>query len=230
MRCWRWPGGLAILIILVGLTGCTLDNIAARQEEATGLWSELIAGETFGQSFECLRDNLYRIDLGTATYARANSAPLLFHLRSDPQASTDIISVTIPGPEIQNERPTSITFPPLADSQGKSYYFYLESPEAVPGDAITLYANAHDQYADGVAYVNGQPVDGDLVFTAYSRETYTLAGVWGDFMGRVRRDIPFFGCYGILLLVVLGLLVTSLVKRDAPDIRVRSQREPGEQQ
>jgi len=229
MRSWRWPCGLAILIILVGLTGCTLDNIAARQEKATGLWDELVGDETFGQSFVCTSDNLYRIDLGTATYARTNSAPVIFHMRSDPQASTDIISVTIPGPEIQNERPTSITFSPLADSQGRSYYFYIQSSEAVPGNAISVYANAHDQYTDGAAYLNGQPVDGDLVFTAYSQETYTLAGVWRDFTSRVRQDIPFFVCYGILLLLVLGLLVTSLVKRDTSDVHEHSQRNPDQQ-
>jgi hypothetical protein len=184
-----------------------LDSIAAQQEEATGLWDELVAGETFGQSFVCTRDNLYRVDLGTATYARTNSASVIFHLQESPRASTDIISVTISGPEIQNDRPTSITFPPLSNSQNQSYYFYIESPQAVTGDAITVYANEHDQYPEGTAYRNGQPVAGDLIFSAYSQEKYTFAGVWGDFMSRVQEDIPFFTCYGVLLLFVTTSLV-----------------------
>jgi len=205
--------GLVIFLSLVSLSGCTLDNIAAQQEEATGLWGELTEGETFGQSFKCPRDNLHRIDLGTATYARTNSAPVIFHLRSSPEVNTDTISITLPGPEIQNERPTSITFSPLTDSQGKAYYLYIESPEAMPGNAITVYANAYDRYPDGTAYRNGRPVDGDLVFTAYSQETYTLASVWRDFMSRVWQDIPFFVCYGgLLLVVVLALMSTLYVK------------------
>jgi hypothetical protein len=207
---WQY---LVIGLLLINLVSCTLNNIAAKQEEATGLWEELVAGKIFGQTFACNRDNLYRIDLSTATYARTNTAPVIFHLQENPQASTDIISITIPGPEIQNDRPTSITFPPLSHSQGQSYYFYLESPQAAPGNAITVYANEHDRYPDGTAYRNGQPVAGDLVFTAYSQETYTFASVWGDFIGRVQQDIPFFICYGVLLLVVLGLLIVSLAKR-----------------
>ena len=179
--------GLIISLVLVGLSGCTLDNIAARQSEAIGLWSELVGGETFGQSFVCTRDNLYRIDLGTATYARVNSGAVTFRLQSSTKASTDIVSITLPGPDIQNERPTSFVFPPLPDSRGKTFYFYIESPEAVPGDAITVYANTHDQYPDGEAYRNGQVVAGDLAFAAYSRETFTFPGLVHDFLSRAAQ-------------------------------------------
>lgn len=205
--------GLAISLALISLSGCTLDNIAARQEKATDLWDELVGGETFGQSFVCTRDNLYRIDLSTATYARTNSAPVTFHLQGSPEESTDIVSITLPGSEIQNERPTSIVFPPLPDSQGRSYYFYIESPEGTPGDVITVYANAHDQYADGTAYRNGQAVAGDLVFTAHSRQAFTFPGVWHDFLSRFAQDKPFLVCYGILILGVCAGLFVSLCRR-----------------
>jgi len=205
--------GLAICLTLISLSGCTLDRIAAQQEKATGLWDELIGGETFGQSFLCTRDNLYRIDLGTATYARINSAPVIFHLRTEPGAGTDIISVSLPGPEIQNERPTSITFSPLSDSQGKSYYFFIESPEATPDNAITVYANARDQYSDGTAYRNGQAVAGDLAFAAYSRHIFAFSDIVRDFLARAIQDAPFFVCYGILIVAVCTSLVVALRKR-----------------
>lgn len=194
-------------VLLVGLAGCTLDNVAARQEKTTGLWDELVSGETYGQSFVCAQDHLYRIDLSTATYARVNSAPVILHLQMSPETNTDILTVTLPGPEIQNERPTVFEFPPLPDSRGKPYYFYIESSGALPGDAITVYANANDQYAGGTAYRNGQAVDGDLVFTAYSRQTFTLSGVLRDFVSRVSQDVPFFAVYGVLILgAAIGLL------------------------
>jgi hypothetical protein len=53
-------------------------------------------------------------------------------------------------------------FPSLLISQGKSYDFCIESPKAAPGDAITVYANALGQYADGEEYRNDQAVSGDL--------------------------------------------------------------------
>jgi hypothetical protein len=201
--------GLIISLALVGLSGCTLDQVAARQAQATGLWDELVGGEFYGQSFVSARDNLYRIDLSTATYARTNSAPVVFHLKSSPEAGTDIVSITLPGPEIQNERPTSIKFPPLPDSGGQSYFFFIESPGGTPGNAITVYANAYDQYPHGGAYRNDQAVAGDLAFTAYSRETFTFSGVLHDFLSRAGRDMLFFLCYGILILgACIGFFVS----------------------
>jgi hypothetical protein len=213
----RFVWGLCLLFLC--LSGCTLDNIAARQEKATGLWEELTGGKTFGQSFICTRNNLYRIDLSTATYARINTSPVIFHLRSaSPSTSegaetfvaTDILTITLPGPEVQNDRPTSFVFPPLHDSKDKAFYFLIESPEGAPGNAITVYVNEYDQYLAGTAYRNGQPVAGDLAFTAYSQETFTFSGVIQDFLSRVTQDVPFFTCYCALLLLVCICLFLSL--------------------
>ena len=84
----------------------------------------------------------------------------------------------------------------------------------MPGNAITVYANANDQYADGTAYRNGRPVAGDLAFTAYSRQTFTLSGVLADFYSRVSQDAPFFVCYGVLVLGAgIGLLIAWISSR-----------------
>lgn len=211
MRVWGIGLGLLLFVTLISLSGCTLDNIAAQQGEATELWGELIGGDALGQSFISTRDNLYRIDLGTATFARANSAPVIFHLQSGPLASADIVSATLPGPEIQNERPTVIEFTPLTDSMDKTYYFYIESPEAEPGNAITVYANGYDQYAGGSAYRNGRAVAGDLVFTAYSRETFSFSGVLHELLSQVVRDVSFLVWWGLLTLgVCAGFVACSL--------------------
>jgi hypothetical protein len=201
---------LVILFTLVSLSGCTLDSITAQQAEATGLWEELTGLETYGQSFVSSSDNLFRIDLSTATYARTNSAPVVFHLQSRPGQDSDLRTVTIPGPEIENERPTSFEFPPLPDSEGQAYYFYVESPEATPGNAITVYANADDLYPDGSAYRNGAPVPGDLAFKAYSQTSFTLSGILGGFLSRAGQDVPFFVCYGVLILGACAGLVCAL--------------------
>jgi hypothetical protein len=206
---------LVLVLALVSLSGCTLDQIAAQQEKATGLWEELTGGQSYGQTFRSTHDNLYRIDLSTATYARINTAPVILHLRSSPQAATDIASMTLPGPEIQNERPTTFQFPPLADSGDKAYYFYIEAPGATAGNAITVYANAADRYLDGAAFRDGQAVEGDLAFTAYSRQSYSPAGVSHGFLSRLAQDVPFLLCYGLLILTVCALLVLTLRARAA---------------
>lgn len=207
--------GLVLAAALVSLSGCTLDQIAAQQEKATGLWDELVAGQSYGQTFLSTDDDLYRIDLSTATYARVNTVPLIFHLRSSPQATSDIASVTVPGPEIQNERPTTFQFPALPDSRDRSYYFYIESPAATSGNAITVYANAADRYADGTAVQDGHAVPGDLAFTAYCRQAFSLAGVLDGFLWHLAQDVPFLLCYGLLILGVCAWLVLSQRTRAA---------------
>jgi hypothetical protein len=205
---------LVALFALASLSGCALDSIAARQDGMTGLWEELAGPLTFGQSFVSASDNLYRIDLSTATYARTNSAPVIFHLRSSPTAGSDIYSASVPGPEIQNDRPTSFLFPPLPDSRGRSYYFFIESPGSQAGNAITVYANENDQYPGGTAYRDGKAVPGDLAFKAYSREVFTFARVWGDFLARAGGDLPFCLCYGGLILGACAGLAWALRRRD----------------
>jgi hypothetical protein len=194
---------------LIYLSGCTLDSITAQQEKATGLWDELIGGTSFGQSFVSAHNNLYRIDLSTATYSRVNTAPVIFSLKNNPQDTTTIYSVELPGLEIQNERPTSFVFPPITDSAGKSFYFSIESPTATPGNAITVYANEQNIYTDGSAYRNQQAVSGDLAFTAYSRENFIFLGVLRDIVSRAVKDMSFLICWGMLILVVSVGLVLS---------------------
>jgi len=206
-RIIRWV--IILCLAFICLSGCTLNSITAQQEKATGLWEELIGGKSFGQSFVSVRNNLYLIDLSTATYSRVNSAPVIFSLKNNPQDIATIFSIELTGSEIQNDRPTSIVFPPIPDSAGKSFYFSIESPEATPGNAITVYANEKNQYVDGSAYQNNQMVSGDLVFTAYSHETFTCLGVLRDIESRVANDVPFFIFFAALILTVCVILVLS---------------------
>ena len=201
------------LLAVILLNGCSLERIATQQEKATGLWSELICGETFGQTFVSERDNLYRIDLSTATFARTNSALVIFHLKEAPGSATDIRSIALPGSAIQNERTTTFLFSPLPDSAGKSFYFSIESPEARPGNAITVYANNYDQYSGGTAYRNGAPVAGDLAFSAYSQDTFTLSSIMSDIASRTAKDPTFFIFYGLFLLVVILGFIVALRKK-----------------
>ena len=203
----RWV--IILYLAFICLSGCTLNSNTAQQEKATGLWDELISGMSFGQSFISVHDNLYRIDLSTATYSRVNSAPVIFSLKNDPQDIATILSIELTGSEIQNDRPTSIIFPPIPDSAGKSFYFSIESPDATPGNAITVYANEKNQYADGSAYQNNHMVSGDLVFTAYSRKTFSFLGVLRDIESRVAKDVPFFIFFAGLIFTVCVILVLS---------------------
>jgi hypothetical protein len=207
-----------LTLVMVLLCGCTLSGIDIEQEEATGLAGELLDSHSYGQTFELQNNGLYRIDLYTATYARENTHPVIFHILNSPSAGggQDLVRLEIPADQISNSGPTVITFPLLSETAGKSLYFFIESPGAVPGDAITVYRNDKDVYPDGQMFVDGQPADGDLAFIAYTQETFTAGDIWNDFYSRASQDKTFFTFYCSLLVLVLlalsGVLIWSTRK------------------
>ena len=123
----------------------------------------------------------------------------------------DLVRLELPAAQISNSGPTVITFPPLADTAGRTLYFSIESPGSVPGDAITIYRHEEDVYPGGQMFVDGQPTGGDVAFIAYTQETLALADVWNDFYSRASQDKPFFTFYCSLLALLLVALVVTLV-------------------
>jgi hypothetical protein len=204
-----------LTVALLLLAGCTVGGVDVEQEQASGLAGELLDGHTFGQTFTPQYDGLYRIDLYTATYARENTHPVIFHISPSPAGGggeeADLVRLELPAAEISNSGPTVITFPPLTETADSTLYFSIESPGSVPGDAITVYRHEEDVYSGGQMYVDGQPTDGDIAFIAYTQETFTLADIWHDFYSRASQDKPFFRFYCSLLALLLLALVVTLV-------------------
>ena len=209
---------IILFVLSLTIAGCTVSGIDVEQEEASGLAGELLDGHSYGQTFALQYDGLYRIDLYTATYARENTHPVIFRVKAAPDAGQDLVRLELPAAEISNSGPTVITFPPLADTANKTLYFSVESPGSVPGDAITVYRQEEDVYADGQMYRDGQPAEGDLAFIAHTQETFTLADIWNDFYSRASQDRLFFTFYCLLLallLVALGIALAWRPRRQA---------------
>lgn len=206
--------------ILLSLTGCAVSGIDVEQESATGLAEELLDGHSFGQTFMPEYNGLYRIDLYTATYARENTHPVIFKIcaSSACQGGEELLRLELPVTQISNSGPTVISFPPISTEAGRSLYFSVESPGSIPGDAITVYRNEKDIYPDGQMFVDGQPIEGDLAFIAYTRETFTVADIWTDFYSRASQDKPFFTFYCLLLGLLLLALAVMLAWRSKPRI------------
>jgi hypothetical protein len=122
-----------------------------------------------GQTFLATADNLLQIDLLLATYARTNHQDVIFHLKTDPAASEDLVRITIPADQIADNQWFSFSFDPIPDSEGHKFYFLLESPTSQSGDAITIWSTENNAYLDGQRYVNGVPVEGDLTFRALAQ-------------------------------------------------------------
>jgi hypothetical protein len=126
---------------------------------------EIISGMTVGQTFNFPYSDLSSIDVFMADYDRSNTKEVMFHLRDSPSSSNDIVSITINARELHGNSYYKFKFPEIHDSENKSYYFFIDSPGSVTGDAITIWSSKDDAYPQGTAYINSKPIPGDLVFS-----------------------------------------------------------------
>jgi hypothetical protein len=139
-----------------------------KQEENNDTVGEIRGDRRPGQIFTATRDNLARIEVLGATYLHPLSGQLIFHLKTDPSAPTDLVTQALDAKWLPNNQYWAITFPPIRDSQDKSFYFYFESPDAPEGGAATLWFSWDDVYPDGTRTNQGNANQGDLTFRAWS--------------------------------------------------------------
>jgi hypothetical protein len=128
------------------------------------LLPELIAGHSHGQRFLCPHDGLSGLRIAIATLGRRNTSRLALHLRHSPGAVNDIHTLEIPAYQITTDGMLAFRFPPIERSANKWFYFVADSPNAAPGDALTLWATSRPPANIAVQrYEDGLPASGALV-------------------------------------------------------------------
>ena len=158
-----WLARVLLPLVLLLLTGCVEQSDAAqpRYVQPAG---EITSTHTVGQTFVATADNLTRLDVLMATYARRNRGPVVFYLRQSPTSAEDLVRIEIEAATIRDNKYRTFRFDPIPDSGGRRFYFFFEAPEAAPGNAVTVWQSAQDVYPDGAAVIDGLPGEGDLAF------------------------------------------------------------------
>lgn len=167
---WALTGLVALSLGLIGAANIPLalrETVLYRTEPI----GEIRGPQTVGQTFKAPYNGLYRIEISLADYGRRNTGQVVFRLRPARELPLVLVEKTFAAEEIRGDVMYAITFAPLSDSADRIYYFELESPEAVSGNAITAYLRPHDPYAEGSAFWRGEAQPGDLVFAAYFQPT-----------------------------------------------------------
>jgi hypothetical protein len=147
--------------------GVVVKDMDVLQNTYDRAWGEICGDKRIGQSFLSRQGNLCRIDLIMATHKRENSGELILHLRDAPASSVDLATASVDMGDIIEEAWQTFTFPPILDSQNRQFYFYLEAPQASLGSAVSVWISTSDVYADGTAYADHQPIQGDLAFRTF---------------------------------------------------------------
>lgn len=161
-----WPGDNPLERIRVyKVTKASLLKTADQSYHNTPA-GEIAGNNIIGQTFKAGADDLSVIKIFMASYNRSNSPDVIFHLRSSENKLEDIAKIVVPASTIKDNTWYSFSFPSLPDSKGKKYYFYLESPNAVKGNAFTAWMSSKDKYEGGTFMRNHLPEKGDLTFVA----------------------------------------------------------------
>ena len=129
------------------------------------LLTELLEGRSHGQRFLCPHDGLSGMSVVLGAFNRRNTATLRLHLRDNPAATSDIYSVEIPTHTLKDGQVVSFRFPPVANSAGRWFYLVAESPDGVPGDAVTLWASKQAEHLQGQRYEDGLPATSHIVLS-----------------------------------------------------------------
>ena len=210
-------GGVAVVLSL-GLLGMwqVAEDVRTEQPQASATVGELHGPATAGQTFVAEYPGLSRVEIRLATYARRNTGSLVFHLRAAPDAAEDLVALTFDAAEVEDNAYQIFEFPPIRDSAGRALYFYLEAPEAKPGNGITVWGATEDAYPDGEAVLRG--LKGHDVQDLAFRLGYDppLAGRASIFMDRLTANKPLVWgdrwLYVSLAVAYLALLYALLVQ------------------
>ena len=135
----------------------------------------LVGNGVLGQTFEMDCDGLNQIEVTLGTFNhQAHDQPVTFYLAGDLSAQEILFSQTFQGASVRDYRRQAFSFPPISDSAGRTFFFFIASPTSTPGNALTArgYADTPvDRYPGGSAYA-GQPghlqqLEADFAFGAY---------------------------------------------------------------
>jgi hypothetical protein len=126
---------------------------------------ELRGKRRIGQSFVARRPNLHRIDILVGTYGRRNTRDIIFHLQAFPNAPEDLASVIINGSLLDDNAYVQFCFPPQPDMG--PLYFYIESPDSIPGDAITALAYSRVDMEDVKLRLGRRSSKSQIIFGLY---------------------------------------------------------------
>ena len=125
------------------------------------------ASTTISQSFTSQRNNLSSIRVMFSNPNKLKSGEIIFSLKEAQNKDTVLRQITFPLEKITDNTRYLFVFPPIKNAMDKKYLFTFSSPAQPEGEGVSLWYESRDCYTQGSMFVNGEPVAGDLYYTAF---------------------------------------------------------------
>lgn len=231
--------GALIILLIAALTALLMQFVRIPQEtivqpDYTANSGELTGTTLVGQTFVAPRDNLSGISVQFATYSdRDNTHPVELRLRMWP-GEEDIRTIKVLPQEIRDNQLHTFSFESIANSGGKTFFFYLVSPQSVPGNAVTVDIHSKDPYPSGTAFIaHGAPVslnqqatinsagkpNVDVTFTLYHQVPIRIA-----FLSQAQQFVDSFSneLWIQAILMAIGFLAVILIAQQSVYTRLEA--------
>ena len=147
-------------------------------------------------------------DICTKGERYVNGVPATGDLLFKEGCEADLVTLEIRGSQIRHNTFHEFVFPLINNSYKKSFYFYIELPEANARNAVYFQYDNSGRYSPGKMYVDGLPYQGSLTFKTYYY--IGLSEITGDFLEHLFQDIPFSIFYFVLGGFVVFLLIAAI--------------------
>lgn len=121
---------------------------------------ELLPDRVVEQTLVCPDDHLSHVALMVGTYRRVNTSSLVLRILDD-QGNT-VREVTRPTATFGDNEFTVFHFEPIPESRDRTFQLWIASPDAQPGNAITLWARPTRRPA-GLVYCGKSVTDAELI-------------------------------------------------------------------
>jgi len=200
-----------ILGLVVGFAGIqySLREFYTGQLLSSAVVEYRDQSDRVGQTFVADYGGLQRVQIRLAGNP-GEGGRLTFHLRTSPEVSEDIVRLSA---SVEGDMWHTFQFPPVRDSAGRSFYFFLGAPASSEEGTLALWGAREDAYPQGEAVIQGAEGQArDLTFrlgyclpplermkVAVGRFAGAKPSVWGD----PRLYLVLALAYGALLYALL---------------------------
>ena len=199
MRWLRFAGfilGIGLIALLAFAGNGTFVDPLTVQDDAAQPAGDLSGGATIGQTFIARAPRLSAIQIRWIVaddFSFTPNSRVTFHLRQRREDTADLATVSLPLAQIQHNQFSRFDFPPLADSRGKPYYFFLDASQAeITRGGLSVWSSDDDALPDGEMYYAGSAADRDLAFRAFSSpDLFFALDAIGKTLARAWTGLPF---------------------------------------
>ncbi len=169
-----------------------------------------VAGATrVGQAFTAPTPGLHRIEVSLLPGDGAAARPIVFHLRAEPSANEDLVTVEFSTAQIEGGTPFGFEFEPIATSKDQRFFFFLESPQSEPERAPLVRYSPAAVLEGASAYLDGRPLSGSLAFhTYYTLRTRDRLDL---FLDRMAEGQPYLTGNNAFYLVLAAVYTLALI-------------------